>query len=166
MKVYIVHTAVFVKLVTTDRAEAEERMISGLRYSSWEKGDPAEFRPAPGTENWDGPQENLHFISNVTGRWNRSPDVLTTVELSTGSATADPDKDFREHWADRFEEECGNHGRANGPGLIMAAHLMCPERSGWGAEQDTAECVVPHHTHTGGDTDVWLETCRREPPEG
>lgn len=163
MKVYVVQVGLFVHAVTTDRGEAERvTKEEGLRYTG---STVSEFRTEGGTESWDNPRENLHYRSDDTGRWNKARWTITTAELSTGTPVADPEKDFREHWADRFEEECGNHGRANGPGLIMAAHLMCPDRSGWGAEQDTTLCVVPYHTHTGGDTDVWLETCRREPPE-
>lgn len=132
MKMYVVHNQIAVCLVTTDRQEAEE--CARLKLSEKDRQE-TEFRPVPESAGWSTPQERLHFRSSWSGRWNKSLEVISTVEVSAGATEDDSEKGFRERWADRFEAECGDHGRANGPGLIMAARLMCPERSGWGAEE-------------------------------
>jgi hypothetical protein len=37
--------------------------------------------------------------------------------------------DLRREWADRFEAAVGEHGRANGPGLLLAAEMIRPEKT-------------------------------------
>ena len=80
MKVFVVLNGQFVKLVTTDRTEAEK---SATHTSSWGKDAPTKILPVPNTEHWDLSREDVHRISTTTGRWNKTGVFITTAELHT-----------------------------------------------------------------------------------